>query len=54
MTVENSIDEYMADLINDKMKIASEIVDGEVINPENSKSVFKEFVNRLTKEKFLE
>ena len=54
MTVENSIDEYMAELINDKMKIASQIVDGEVINPENSKSVFSEFVNRLTQEKFLE
>ena len=54
MTVEDSIDEYMSELINDKMKIASEIVDGEVINPENSKSVFKEFVQRLTKEKFLE
>ena len=54
MTVEDSIDEYMAELINDKMKIASEIVDGEVINPENSKSVFKEFVQRLTREKYLE
>jgi len=54
MTVEDSIDEYMAELINDKMKIASEIVDGEVINPENSKSVFKEFVKRLTQEKHLE
>lgn len=54
MTVENSIDEYMSELINEKMKMAAQIVDGEVINPENSKSVFKEFVQRLTREKFLE
>jgi SNF2 family DNA or RNA helicase len=51
MIVENSIDEYMNELIKEKQQIASQIMDGKLINTVNTKSIFKEFVNKLIKEK---
>ena len=50
MTVVNSIDEYMADILTEKQKVADQIVDGGLITPEASKSYFKEFVKKLRKE----
>jgi SWI/SNF-related matrix-associated actin-dependent regulator 1 of chromatin subfamily A len=50
MTIENTIDEYMSDILTEKQKIASEIVDGEMIEAINNKSYFKEFIKRLAKE----
>jgi len=47
MIVEDSIDEYMSELINEKMKIASQIVDGEVIDPTRGKSIFNDLVKKL-------
>jgi len=51
MTVENTIDVYMSELINEKQQIASQIIDGEIINAVNTKSVFSDFVKKLSWEK---
>ena len=51
MTVENTIDVYMSELIGEKQQIASQIVDGEIINSVNTKSIFNDFVKKLSWEK---
>ena len=51
MTVENTIDVYMSELINEKQQIASQIIDGEIINTVNTKSIFSDFVKKLAWEK---
>lgn len=50
ITCVNTIDEYMADILTEKQKIADQIVDGGLITPAASKSYFKEFVRRLRKD----
>ena len=50
MTADNTIDDYMRELITEKRKIAAEIVDGEIIDAVNAKSVFGEFVKKLKAE----
>ena len=47
MVVEDSIDEYMRDIVINKLEVAEQIVDGKVITKPNNKSVFKEFVQKL-------
>lgn len=48
MVCEDSIDEYMRELLQEKQKIADMIVDGALVTPANSKSFFKEFVKKIS------
>ena len=50
MTIADTIDEYMSDILTEKQKICAEIVDGEIIEAINNKSFFGEFLKRLAKE----
>jgi SWI/SNF-related matrix-associated actin-dependent regulator 1 of chromatin subfamily A len=50
MTADDTIDDYMRELITGKRQMAAEIVDGEIIDAINSKSVFGEFVKKLKRE----
>lgn len=52
MRVVDTIDEYMADLTMKKIKMAAEIVDGEVISGNRDGSIFGDFLKRLKWEKF--
>jgi SWI/SNF-related matrix-associated actin-dependent regulator 1 of chromatin subfamily A len=47
MICDGSIDEYMRDILKEKQAVADMIVDGELVTPERSKSIFKEFVKRI-------
>ena len=50
MTIANTIDEYMSDILKEKQKIAAEIVDGELIEAINNKSYFGELIARMRQE----
>jgi SNF2 family DNA or RNA helicase len=54
MVCENTIDEYMRDILKEKQAIADVIVDGDLVTPERGRSFFKEFVRRLSLEKHQE
>jgi len=47
MICEESIDEYMRDILKDKQQIADLIVDGALVTPDSNKSFFREFVRRI-------
>ena len=47
MICDNTIDEYMRDLLKEKQEIADMIVDGALVTPDRNKSMFKEFVRRI-------
>lgn len=51
MVCENTIDEYMRDILKEKQAIADVIVDGDLVTPERGRSFFREFVRRLSFEK---
>jgi SNF2 family DNA or RNA helicase len=44
---EGTIDENMRDTLKEKQEIADMIVDGALVTPDRSKSMFKEFVKRI-------
>jgi SNF2 family DNA or RNA helicase len=48
MICADTIDEYMRDILKEKQAVADIIVDGSVITPERNKSIFKEFVKRIS------
>ena len=50
MTIADTIDEYMSEILKEKQKICAEVVDGEIIEAINNKSFFGEFIKRLAKE----
>jgi len=47
MLCEDTIDEYMRDILKEKQKVADLVVDGELVTPDSNKSFFKEFVRRI-------
>jgi SWI/SNF-related matrix-associated actin-dependent regulator 1 of chromatin subfamily A len=47
MICENTIDEYMRDILREKQEIASMIVDGQALQLNTNKSFFKEFVVKI-------
>jgi SWI/SNF-related matrix-associated actin-dependent regulator 1 of chromatin subfamily A len=47
MMCEGTIDENMRDTLKEKQEIADMIVDGALVTPDRSKSMFKEFVKRI-------
>lgn len=47
MICENTIDEYMRDILKEKQEIASMIVDGQSLQLNTNKSFFKEFVVKI-------
>ena len=54
MMAADTIDEYMNELIQEKMNMAAQIVDGEEVEFKNQKSIFADFVRKLRSEKFFE
>jgi SWI/SNF-related matrix-associated actin-dependent regulator 1 of chromatin subfamily A len=48
MVCDNTMDEYMRDILKEKQEVADIIVDGALVTPEKQKSYFKEFVRRLS------
>jgi SWI/SNF-related matrix-associated actin-dependent regulator 1 of chromatin subfamily A len=48
MLCADTIDEYMRDILKEKQEIADVIVDGNLVTTDRSKSMFKEFVKRLS------
>jgi len=48
MICDGTIDEYMRDILKEKQAVADMIVDGALVTPERQKSIFKEFVKRLS------
>lgn len=50
MTIADTIDEYMSDILKEKQKIAAEIVDGEIIDAINNKSYFSDLIARMRQE----
>lgn len=48
MICEGTIDEYMRDILKEKQEIADMVVDGALVTPERNKSMFKEFVRRIS------
>lgn len=50
MMCADTIDEHMRDVLKEKQAIADIIVDGSLVTPENNKSMFKEFVKRISKQ----
>jgi SNF2 family DNA or RNA helicase len=47
MMCEGTIDEHMRDTLKEKQEIADMIVDGALVTPDRSKSMFKEFVKQI-------
>ena len=47
MMCQDTIDEYMRDILREKQQVADLIVDGALVTPESNKSFFKEFVRRI-------
>jgi SWI/SNF-related matrix-associated actin-dependent regulator 1 of chromatin subfamily A len=47
MICEDTIDEYMRDILKEKQEIADIIVDGALVTPDRNKSMFREFVRRI-------
>jgi SNF2 family DNA or RNA helicase len=47
MLCEDSIDEYMREILVEKQKVADMIVDGRLVTPVSQKSYFKEFVKKI-------
>jgi len=47
MVCENTIDEYMREILKEKQNIADMIVDGALVTPERNKSMFRELVKRI-------
>lgn len=45
--VENTVDEYLREILDRKLAVSSEIMDGKAVKQRRRKSVFKEFVLRL-------
>ena len=50
MTCENTIDEYMAKILEEKQRIVDTITDGKFLGPNINKSYFREFVEALKKD----
>lgn len=48
--VENTVDEYLREILDRKLALANEIMDGKTLKLKRRKSVFKEFVQRLKKD----
>lgn len=48
MICDGTMDEYMRDILKEKQEVADIIVDGAVVTPEKNKSMFKEFVRRIS------
>jgi SWI/SNF-related matrix-associated actin-dependent regulator 1 of chromatin subfamily A len=48
MICDGTIDEYMRDILKEKQGVADMIVDGALVTPERQKSMFKEFVKRIS------
>jgi SNF2 family DNA or RNA helicase len=48
MLCADTIDEYMRDILKEKQEVADIIVDGSLVTPEKNKSMFKEFVRRIS------
>jgi SWI/SNF-related matrix-associated actin-dependent regulator 1 of chromatin subfamily A len=48
MICESTIDEYMREILVEKQRIIDTVVDGKLVSGVRSKSVFKEFVKRLS------
>jgi SWI/SNF-related matrix-associated actin-dependent regulator 1 of chromatin subfamily A len=48
MLCEDTIDEYMRDILKEKQKVADLVVDGELVTPDSNKSFFREFVRRIS------
>jgi SWI/SNF-related matrix-associated actin-dependent regulator 1 of chromatin subfamily A len=49
MLCADTIDEYMRDILKEKQEIADIVVDGALVTPDRNKSIFKEFVRRISK-----
>jgi len=47
MLCADTIDEYMREILREKQEVADMIVDGALVTPDRSKSIFKEFVKRI-------
>jgi SWI/SNF-related matrix-associated actin-dependent regulator 1 of chromatin subfamily A len=47
MVCDDTMDEYMRDILREKQAVADIIVDGAIVTPEKQKSYFKEFVRRI-------
>lgn len=47
MICPGTVDEYMSDLLRDKLTVVETIVDGKLITGASTKSIFKDFVKRL-------
>jgi SNF2 family DNA or RNA helicase len=47
MVCDDTMDEYMRDILREKQEVADIIVDGALVTPEKQKSYFKEFVRRI-------
>lgn len=54
MTAVDTIDEYMAQLLEEKQKTASQIVDGEEVGFSSGKSIFKDFVALLKRKQLFD
>jgi SWI/SNF-related matrix-associated actin-dependent regulator of chromatin subfamily A-like protein 1 len=54
MKINDTIDEYMTDLITEKLKMAAQIVDGEIIDAVNTKSIFGDFMSKLKHDNLFE
>jgi len=48
MICEDTIDEYMRDILKEKQEVADMVVDGALVTPERNKSMFREFVRRIS------
>ncbi|MEK9767583.1 MAG: SNF2-related protein [Betaproteobacteria bacterium] len=53
MICDGTIDEYMRDILAEKQNMASQIVDGEIMEGINNKSFFNEFIKRVQWQKNL-
>lgn len=51
LTVENTMDEIMRDILAEKQKIIDAAVDGKVIERARSQSIFKEMVSKITRQR---
>ena len=47
MMCDDTIDEYMRDILKEKQEVADMVVDGALVTPERNKSMFREFVRRI-------
>lgn len=54
MTAANTIDEYMAEILEEKQSMASQIVDGEEVAFSSGKSIFNDFVKLLKRKQLFD